>query len=142
MTRNERVYLTLSAELQTRIDIAYAQAKRRRKTYSRSEFMQSLIRDALDQRDDLVGSKTLFANRVGDRVIAKMDNLFVILLAIFHLLGARSNAPDTLKNDSFRWAVENSTALESRVAELRQSIAKRDQARPDDASSLNENETR
>ena len=135
MTQNhapERVYLTLDVELQTRIDIAYAAAKRGKQRYPRSDFLQKLIRDALDQRDDVVGSKAALANRVGDRLATKIDTLLVIMLAIFHLIAARSNAPDQLKTSAFLWAVENSASMEQRVAELRNAVAKHTVTRDDD----------
>lgn len=122
----ERVYLVIDEELAARIDVAYAAAKRGKQNYARTQFVEYLVRYALDNKDNIKGAKAALAYGVGDRLAEKIDTVKTILLAIFYLLAARSNAPDSLKTEAFLWAIENSTTLEQRVAELRHSAAKYD----------------
>src|SRR5579862_2056464 len=118
-----RMYLSVDAELETRIDLAYASAKKGRpKQYSQNQFLQSLVQFALDHQEDMRGSRLALANRVGDRIAEKMDNLMIVLLAIFYLIAARSSAADKVKSEAFLWAVQNHTAMAGRIAELRHSV--------------------
>jgi len=124
----ERVYLAIGEELAARIDVAYAAAKRGKQNYARTQFLEYLVRYALDNKDGIKGARAALAYGVGDRLTEKIDTVTVILLAIFYLIAARSNAPDALKNEAFLWATENSTKMQQRVAELRHGVAKQNAA--------------
>ena len=122
----DRVYLAIDEELAARINVAYAAAKRGKQNYARTDFIQYLLRYALDNKDDIAGAKAALAFGVEARLAEKMDNMKVILLAIFYLLAARSNAPKELKKEAFQWATEKSNTMEQMVAELRHGAAKYD----------------
>jgi hypothetical protein len=117
-----RIYLSVDPELEIRLEVAFAEAKKGRPKYARNDFLQSLVRFALDHQEDIKGSKIALAFRVGDRIAEKLDNLMIVLLAIFHIIAARSNAADKLKSEAFLWAVQSYTSMAERIAELRHSV--------------------
>ena len=126
---NKRAYLVLNEELQSRIDLAYSRAKLGKQNYSLSKFLQRLITEALDQRDDVSGAKAALTNPVERRLVSKMDNLAVMLLADFYLTAIRTIAPQeevdiaVLRNEALIWAASNHRLFDERVAELRNKIA-------------------
>jgi hypothetical protein len=126
---NKRAYLVLNEELQTRIDLEYRKYRRGKRNYSLSKFLQRLITEALDQRDDVSGAKAALTNPVERRLISKMDNLAVMLLADFYLTAIRTIAPQeeldiaVLRNEALIWAASNHRLFDERVAELRNKIA-------------------
>jgi len=113
------LYLTADEELKTRLDLAYAAAKKGRKGFYMKDFLEFLIRDGLDRREEFIGSRAALANRVGERLSARMDNFQIVLWAIFHLLCVKFNIAAELRTEALLWAVQHQAALEQRIAELR-----------------------
>ena len=129
----ERVYLAMDAELSARIDVTFAAAKRdKQANYSRSEYLQYLLRYALDNKEDIKGARAALAYRVGDRLAEKISNHMIVQLAVFYLIAAKFNVSDTQRTEAFLWAVRNGQGLEDRVAELRHSVSKQDAPASDD----------
>jgi len=118
----KQVYLSIDEELETRIQVGYAATlKKRRESsaqYSKSEYLASLVRFALDHQDNIVGSRVALANRVGDRIDARLNNNHALLVAVFHFLSTISNAGPAKQEASLKWAAEHGEGYEQRIAAL------------------------
>ena len=118
----KQVYLSIDEELETRIQVGYAATlKKRRESsaqYSKNEYLASLVRFALDHQDNIVGSRVALANRVGDRIDARLNNNHALLVAVFHFLSTTSNTSPPKPNESLKWAADHAEAFEQRIAAL------------------------